>query len=153
MNNSVVISKLAQNPLIAYSITIPHPEELELTAYEESAFPAILGNLTGLSMAFVRPKFKLGRIWSFDITPRQANDPIIIYSPIGNLAPYYKAWSDIMGNRSWFSINKKIRNFDNSIRAFVETSQMSGLSIHETVFAVIEMLKFKNDVALNRPFG
>ena len=135
MNNSITVSKLAQNPLLAYSISMPEPKELELSEYEESAFPAIFGNLTGLSISRVIPKYKLGRIWSFDIAPRQSEDPIIIYSPVGNLSLYYSVWADVMSKGRGMFINKKIKKFQEAVRLFVETSEASGLTLHETVFA------------------
>ena len=146
MNNQITISKLAQNPLIAYSIRLPPPEKLVLSEYEKTSTPAIFGNLTGLSMDGVVPKYRMGRVYSFDAFPRTLPDPVIIYSPIGNLSPYYKIWAKIMsdGMGSWRG--SKIKEYDNAITAFV--TDCFGLAQHEVVFAVIEMLKFKNDVVL-----
>jgi hypothetical protein len=150
MTNQITLSRLASNPLIAYSIQIPEPTLLELSEYEKSAFPAVLGNLVGISISHVIPKYKLGRIWSFDIAPREKADPILIYSPLGDLKKYYSVWSDVMWNGLGMFRNRKIKQFDESIEIFVKSAGM--LDIHETVFAVIEMLKFKNDVLLNRQY-
>jgi hypothetical protein len=147
MNNSLTIERLANNPLLAYSISIPEPRVLELTPYESQAFPAILGNFTGLSMARVIPKFKMGRVLSFDAFPRREADPIIIYSPCGDLKDYYSIWSNVLSKGLGWRPNKKIEQYDNSIKKFIESA--SELSVHEITFAIIEMLKFKNDVILN----
>ena len=152
-NNNQIREAIYINPLIAYTISIPQPETLsisKMTPYEISAYPAIIGNLTGLSIKNVTPKFKMGRIISFDAVPRAQPDPIIIYSPIGDLSLYYNVWSDVMinGVGNWFSHNRKIKKYDDAIKIFVESSFQ--LAIPEFVFAVIEMLKFKNDIILNQ---
>jgi hypothetical protein len=153
MNNQITLAKLAVNPLIVYSIDIPEPEKLQLTEYEKNSFPAIFGNLTGISMATCKPMYKMGRVLSFDITPRRKLDPVIIFSPIGNLKPYYSVWAEIIedGMGSWKQ--KKIKKYDDSITAFLNSLKCfrdeERLSTHEVAFAIIEMLKFKNDVALN----
>ena len=146
---SLLIQRLAENPLIAYSIQIPEPERLSLTVYEETAFPALLGQLTGLSVGKIIPKYRLGSILSFDITPRNANDPIIIFSPVGNLKLYYEVWSDVIGRGIGFFRNSKIKKYDKAMSDFYQTAEESGLTKHEIIFATIEMLKFKNDVLMN----
>ena len=146
---SLLIQRLAENPLIAYSIQIPEPERLSLTVYEETAFPALLGQLTGLSVGKIIPKYRLGSILSFDITPRNANDPIIIFSPVGNLKLYYEVWSDVIGRGIGFFRNSKIKKYDKAMSDFYQTAEESGLNKHEIIFATIEMLKFKNDVLMN----
>ncbi len=144
-----LVQRLAENPLIAYTIKIPEPQKLQLSVYEETAFPALLGQLTGLSVPRVIPKYILGNVLSFDITPRNANDPIIIFSPIGNLKSYYEAWSDTVVHGIGFFRNKKIKRYDLAMKEFYQTAEDSGLSKQEIVFATIEMLKFKNDVLMN----
>ncbi len=146
---SLLIQRLAENPLIAYSIQIPEPERLSLTVYEETAFPALLGQLTGLSVGKIIPKYRLGRVLSFDITPRNANDPIIIFSPVGNLKLYYEVWSDAIGKGIGFFRNSKMKKYDRAMSDFYQTAEESGLNKHEIIFATIEMLKFKNDVLMN----
>lgn len=146
---SLLIQRLAENPLLAYSIQIPEPERLSLSVYEETAFPALLGQLTGLSVGKIIPKYRLGNVLSFDITPRNANDPIIIFSPVGNLRLYYKVWSDAIGRGIGFFRNNKIKKYDKAMSDFYQTAEESGLNKHEIIFATIEMLKFKNDVLMN----
>ncbi len=146
---SLIIQRLAENPILAYSIQIPEPQLLSLSAYEETAFPALLGRLTGLSVSRIIPKYRFGNILTFDITPRNANDPIIIFSPIGNLSKYYKAWSDAVVNGLGLFRNSKIKKYDLAMTEFYQTAEESGLSKHEIIFATIEMLKFRNDVMTN----
>lgn len=146
---SIMLQKLAENPIIAYSIKLPKPEEIQLSQYEQTAFPALFGQLTGISIERIVPKYQLGRIMSFDITPRNTKDPLIIFSTIGNLENYYKVWSDVVFNGIGIFRKQKINRYDNAMQEFYQTAEESGLSKHEIVFATIEMLKFKNDVLLN----
>lgn len=146
---SVLVKRLAENPIIAYSIQIPEPEQLMLSVYEQTAFPAVLGQLTGLSVGKIVPKYRLGNILSFDITPRNADDPIIIFSPVGNLKLYYEVWADTIGRGIGFFRNSKIKKYDLAMTEFYKTAEESGLTKHEIIFATIEMLKFKNDVLMN----
>lgn len=146
---SVLVKRLEENPLVAYSIQIPEPEQIILSEYEQTAFPAIFGQLTGISISRVIPKYKMGNIMSFDITPRNANDPIIIFSNFGNLKEYYKIWSDAVFNGVGIFRKTKIKKYDEAMKIFYKTAEDSGLNKHEIVFATIEMLKFKNDVLLN----
>jgi hypothetical protein len=156
MNHDLTIQKIASNPIIAYSFNLPNPEVLQLSQYEQKAYPAILGNVLGMSVEKVRPMYRMGRVMSFDITPRDTSDPILVFSPIGNLSMYYRVWKDVMLNGfSWFrmrSRNDIIGRYDNSIFTFVSSCQGTNIEIPELVFAVIEMLKFKNDVIMNRNF-
>ncbi len=147
--NSITIQKLANNPLLAYTIAIPQPHSLNLTNYESTAFPAIIGTLTNLSIQKVVGKYKMGRIYSIDVEPRNTFDPIVVFSPIGELKEYYKIWGKIMSGRLGFFRNGKIKAYDESIKTFLRSTENSGLTVHESVFAVIEMLKFKNDILLN----
>ena len=100
-------------------------------------------------MGKIIPKYRLGSILSFDITPRNANDPIIIFSPVGNLKLYYEVWSDVIGRGIGFFRNSKIKKYDKAMSDFYQTAEESGLNKHEIIFATIEMLKFKNDVLMN----
>lgn len=152
MTQSITVQRLIENPLIAYSINIPQPECLEFSLYEQTAFPAIIGNLTGISISRISPKNRMGRIISMDVLPRPSPDPIIIFSPIGDLKDYYSIWGNVMKNGIGFFRNKKIRQYHEAMKKFYITAEESGLSKHEIVFATIEMLKFKNDVLLNEAF-
>ncbi len=147
--NSLTIRRLSENPLLAYAIQIPEPQRIELTEYEMTAFPALFGQLTGISVAKIIPKYRVGNILSFDITPRNAEDPIIVFSTLGNLKPYYKIWSDAVFNGIGLFRKNKIKKYDEAMFTFHSTAEDSGLSKHEIVFATIEMLKFKNDVLMN----
>lgn len=156
MGNSLTIERLASNPILAYSISIPTPlsfvsGDFELTEYEESALPAIMGKITGISVERVVPKFKMGRVYSLDITPRTIADPIIVFSPIGDLSDYYRIWSSIVRNGVGMFVNKRIKEYTKAISKFCLTAEDSGLGLnrHEIIFATIEMLKFQNDVILN----
>lgn len=146
---SLLVQRLAENPILAYSIQIPEPQLLRLSAYEETAFPALLGRLSGLSVSRIIPKYRLGNILTFDITPRNADDPIIIFSPVGNLKKYYEVWSDAVVNGLRFFRNNKIKKYDLAMNEFYQTAEDSGLDKHEIVFATMEMLKFRNDVMTN----
>ena len=146
---SILVKRLAENPIIAYSIKIPEPQQLTLSTYEQTAFPAVLGKLTGLSVGKIVPKYRLGNILSFDITPRNANDPIIIFSPVGNLGLYYEVWADVIGRGVGLFRNNKIKKYDLAMKEFYLTAEESGLTNHEIIFATIEMLKFRNDVLMN----
>ncbi len=146
---SLLVQRLAENPILAYSIQIPEPQLLRLSAYEETAFPALLGRLSGLSVSRIIPKYRLGNILTFDITPRNADDPIIIFSPVGNLKKYYEVWSDAVINGLGFFRNSKIKKYDLAMNEFYQTAEDSGLNRHEIVFATMEMLKFRNDVMMN----
>lgn len=146
---SLLVQRLVENPILAYSIQIPEPQLLRLSAYEETAFPALLGRLSGLSVSRIIPKYRLGNILTFDITPRNADDPIIIFSPVGNLKKYYEVWSDAVVNGLGFFRNKKIKKYDLAMNEFYQTAEDSGLNKHEIVFATMEMLKFRNDVMTN----
>lgn len=149
-NNAITFEKLTINPLLAYTISIPSPEFCELSEYEKKAFPAILGNVTGLSIGMVKTDYyKLGKVLSLDATPIIAFDPVIIFSPIGRLLEYYKVWGRIMSGSLGFYRKKKIKEYDEAIKIFRASARGCGLSLHETTFATIEMLKFKNDVLLN----
>jgi len=152
MTLSITVQRLIENPLIAYSIQIPKPEFFEISEYEKSAYPAIIGNLTSLSIQSISPKYRLGRIVSMDVFPRPSPDPIIIFSPIGDLKEYYSIWGEIMGGGIGFFRKKKTKKYDNAMKRFYMSAEESGLTKHEIVFATIEMLKFKNDVLLNETF-
>lgn len=157
MSNVNLIKSLASNPLLAYSISIPEPSVLILSEYEKQAYPAILGNYTGISLSRVSPQYRMNRVLSFDVVPRSNPDPILIYSPIGDLKPYYSIWSNILTKGMGIFSGKKIKSYDESIKIFVESNMNYDrdvcLSVSELVFAVIEMLKFKNDVILNPNFN
>ncbi len=148
MNNSITLKQLAVNPILAYSINIPKPEDLKITPYEQQAYPAIFGNLTGVSISRVSPMYKMGRVMSFDLVPKSNPDPVIIFSPIGDLKQYYSVWAEVVTNENGggYWMKGKIKRYDSAIKTFVESSY--GLALHEITFAIIEMLKFKNDVML-----
>lgn len=57
--NSLTIRRLSENPLLAYAIQIPEPQRIELTEYEMTAFPALFGQLTGMSVAKIIPKYRV----------------------------------------------------------------------------------------------
>lgn len=146
-SNSVVLSKiLSMNPLLVYTLNLPQPTELVLTQYEHGAFPAVIGNLLSLSISSVQPLFRVGRVYSFDVLPRNNTDPIFVYSPIGDLKNYYRMWKNIITN----GVDRKgkaIKEYDDAICTFARSS--FGLEPDEIMFAMIEMLKFKNDVVMN----
>lgn len=144
MNNQIIKQNLISNPLLAYEIVIPSPETFTLTQYEQSAFPAIFGNLLNTSITNVYPMYRLGRVLSFDIKPVTRPDPLIIFSNTGDLKPYYSIWRKIVIQNVWIDnpFGVSIANqYDLAIRHFIETSL---LTTHEICFAVLEMLKFKN---------
>lgn len=149
---SITVRRLIDNPLVAYSIQIPKPETFGMMEYDRGAYPAIIGNLTGLSIRQIYPKYRLGRVISMDVLPRPSPDPIIVFSPLGDLKDYWSIWGEVMGNGIGFFRNKKIRRYDEAMKKFYATAEDSGLTKHEIVFATIEMLKFKNDVLLNGAF-
>ena len=153
MNNDIVLRKLASNPLLAYAISMPETKKLGLTMYEEAAYPAIFGNMTGISMKKVYPLYEMGRVRSFMVEPRYDPDPVIIFSPIGNLKPYYQIWSKVLiEGKAGRYLDKRIEKYDDAIKTFISSISCFGseiLSVHEVTFAIIEMLKFKNDIILN----
>lgn len=144
---SITLSKqLFLNPLLVYTLNLPEPERLILTPYEDGAFPAVIGNLLNLSISSVTPLFRVGRVYSFDVLPRNSTDPIFVYSPIGDLKDYYRMWKKIM-IEGVDRKGKAIKEYDMAISAFAKSS--FGLTPNEIMFAMIEMLKFKNDVVMN----
>lgn len=139
-------NRIMLNPTLAYSIAIPQPEEFELTQYERTAFPAMIGNILSMSISTTNPMYRLGRVYAFDIIPKWQSDPVFVYSPIGDLSDYYKMWKKIVLNGGGL-FNRNWKKYDEAISTFVKSSIQ--LTEHELVFSVIEMLKFKNDIYLN----
>lgn len=147
MNNK--LSTIA--PLIAYTLGLPKAEDFYISDYERSALPILVSDLTGLSISHVIPKFVMGRVISVDVYPVNIADPILVYSPIGNLKPYYKIWSTVMRNGMGMFGGWKLKKYNEAINIFVESS-IGLLSKDEIGFAIVEMLKFKNSVMLNNNF-
>lgn len=147
MTNNFLVRNVKENLLQNLNTSILHiePEDYILSQYEENCFPGIIGGLTGISVSKVYPKYRLGRVYSFDILPAGEPDPIIVYCPQGDLRPYYKIWVDVVMNGigiDLFGVRKmKLRKYDEAIRHFLRTCRLTN---EEMVFAVTEMLKFKN---------
>lgn len=146
-NLTIVKDRILKKLDLVYEIIVPEPEELELTDYQRTAYPAIISNIMELSISHVIPRYKMGRVLSFDVYPRYSPDPYLIFSLSGDLKPYYKIWREVVLNGSGFFIGNTIKRYHETIRHFIETSDLDK---NEICFAVIEMLKFQNEIIMTR---
>lgn len=78
------------------------PEKFQLTAYEQDVMPALIARLVdGLGFERARPRFRLGSVASFDVTPFMRADPTVILCARMDLKKYYEMWGLMMRADHW----------------------------------------------------
>lgn len=118
------------------------PERFELNVYEKDVAPALIGKLLGVGIETAKPRWKLGRVVSFDVVPYRRRDPVVVVCPEMDLVDYYSAWNSLM-NAGWVSV-EKILIYDAAISKAIRSAR--DLSRDEIHFAICEMLHFRNQM-------
>lgn len=129
---------------VVYQIRIPPAELLDMEDYKRSAYCTLIAKFGNMPITHIIPKYFMGRVMSFNVYPKLAEDPILIWSESGDLIPYYKIWKQVTyKGMPYLNYSKKclIEEYDEAIKTFLRTSD---LNYQEMCFAVIEMLKFEN---------
>lgn len=125
-------------------------ESPELTRYEEEAYTALIAHGTGLVISRIVPKYKLGRVFSFDVTPREYSDPTLAFCASLDLSEYHRFWSKAMGYRETFPWKWRRTKILNEYRGMVERTIRNSerLTDPERLFLLIEIMKLENELLL-----
>jgi hypothetical protein len=128
------------------------PETFRLSNYELDVLPGVIGRLisgmemdtvTGFGIEKVTPRYRLGRVASFDILPVRMNDPVIVVCPLMDLSQYYRSWNLLNRCDSW-RIKDLLVGYDEGIQKAIRSARM--LNRDEIMFAICEMLHFRNAI-------
>lgn len=148
MNNSVITLNdakymMMENPYAAYDLAFFEAKPYGLNKYMQSAIPALLAHKMQYPIETVKETYRVGKVFSFDVVPLKNTDPTVIYCATGALDDYYYILGKLFKDE-W--VVRLVHRYDNAIKEFISNS--TNLSVGETVFGVLEMLKFKNEVVL-----
>ncbi len=134
-------------------LLIPTGEPYMLTEYSERAYSAILCQLTGVGIEGITSASHINRVFVFNVTPVRRPDPPILVclpQPLMNLKKYYALWSDAVqerghpGKYEWERYSWNEEAFQDAMRTAVLSAK--ELSRDEIVFAITQMLMFKNEI-------
>jgi len=148
--NTAELVQLSIIPEMVYDFSSIQMQELSLTEYQEVSLRAIVCNLVGVGITKIESAYKVGRVMSMNVTPFRKKDPTLLVCKDMNLSKYYEIWSSAVGEmRNWngwdydhYVFRKS--EFAEAIRLAVRSAR--NLTKDETVFAIIEMLKFQNEM-------
>ena len=118
------------------------PEKFQLSVYEQDVMPAMIASLVdGLGIEKAKPRFRLGRVFSFDVTPVRVIDPVIVVCPLMDLSEYYHSWMLLM-RCDRYRIRDLMVDYDAGIKRAIRSAR--ALNEDEIRFAICEMLHFRN---------
>lgn len=137
---------IAQLVLLAHTFKTEtlnfRPEKFQLSEYEQSVTPALIGRLLGnVGIDKARPRYRTGRVASFDVTPVQITDPVIVVCPNMDLSNYYRVWGEMVkANR--YDLRMLFIYYDGAMQTAIRSAR--ELQEDEIHFAICEMLHFRN---------
>lgn len=134
------LARLAFAPQLA-SMGEVQPNKFDLTEYEKSVMPGLVCHFTNLKIRSVTPRYQLGRVFSFDVTPWQSPDPTFLFCAHMDMSMYHEVWARIMREQSSFW--EFMDDYHRAMRVAIRSAR--GLTRDEVMFAVMEMLRFKNE--------
>lgn len=118
------------------------PEKFQLTGYEADVMPGMIARLLdGIGIEKARPRYRLGRVASFDVTPFARADPVVVVCAAMDLSDYYRMWTRLM-RVDRFDIGELIPGYDAAMRGAIRSAR--ELHMEEIHFAICEMLHFRN---------
>ena len=118
-----------------------HPEWFSMTEYELSVMPGLICHYTNCKIDKVSPRLRVGHVFSFNVTPWQMKDPTFILCNFMDMTIYNKLWGRVM--REHTSMMNYLDEYQDGMRAAIRSAR--GLTRPEVLFAILEMLRFKNE--------
>jgi hypothetical protein len=135
-------------PMLFKGMRVQVVSDPDITQYERDTCKTLIARHTGLKIARIYPKYQLGGVISFDVTPEVTDDPTLAFAWGVNLVPYYQFWAKAI-TKSWpwgMKYETKRAALDFIIQGLVNDSE--HLSPQERLFLVIEVMKMDNEILL-----
>ena len=119
------------------------PERFQLSPYEQDVMPGVIGKFLNFGIEKARPRWMVGRVRSFDVSPYQRADPVVVVCPLLNLADYYSQWARVFRCDVWH-VTDTIPAYDAAVEKAIRSAR--ELTVDEIYFTLSEMLHFRNQM-------